>query len=501
MRIFIIIGLAVAVGIVSALLLCNPAEKPLYVRQMIEYSRILEEGEPAYGTEEANSIEKEVIPLIEKATGKIFKEIPRVKLVSRKEIPRILERNRLPKLKRQRNIDRNMAMKSAEKHRKILEAVTLGVYGKLDNILYLCPRNVYPVFRLYAIDETYVQPIIILTIAHELVHALQDQEVNLGTKFSRCIGIEESTALRATLEGHAVFIEELVARQLNFHHAIPLTLKLYKGAPLVFKEPVVQMLYNRDTLRTQQVYLKGRAFIEYHYRKGGSKRLWEIIANPPVATSMIVEPETYSPVRLDSFDYSKILELERLDSFKKRNDALAGETLQFVNVENGKFDLYVALAEVEPKKREDIVSNVKHFQSCIVKYKGRRIGAVNFFLMKNTEYGSRFISATEELKKDYVEKMKSSTLNTVTDFSMDNFDKIDADVSRKMSYTWKPAEGESKKYRFVRISRGNVVLEIEDSLISFEDSEIVTLAETIFDRYEAAQKRHDRETKGETGRV
>ena len=496
MRIFVIIGLAVTVGIVSAVLLFNPAEEPLYVRQMKEYSRILEEGEPAYRTEEANSIVKKVMPLIEKATGKIFKEIPKVKLVSRKEIPRILERNRLPKLGRQRNTDRNRAMGSAEKHRNIREAVTLGFYGKVDKVLYLCPRNVNPVFRLYGIEETYVHPIIILTIVHELVHALQDQEVDLDTKFSRCTGTEESTAFRTTLEGHAVFIEELVARQLNFHHVIPLTLKLYKGAPLLFKEPVVQMLYNRDTLRTEQIYLKGRAFIEYHYSKGGSKRLWEILANPPIATSMIMEPETYSPVRLNSFDYSKILELEELDSFKKRNVTLAGETLQFVNVENGKFDLYVALAEVEPKKREDMISNVRHFQTCIVKYKGRRIGAVSFFLMKNTEYGSRFISATEELKKDYVEKMKSSTLNTVTDFSMDNFDKIDADVSRKMSYTWKPAEGESKKYRFVRISRGNVVLEIEDSLISFEDSEIVTLAETIFDHYEAAQKRHDLETNG-----
>ena len=55
------------------------------------------------------------------------------------------------------------------------------------------------------------------------------------------------------------------------------------------------------------IYSQGKKFIDYHYKKGGNRLLWKILENPPIDTSMIVDPKTYSPKQYDYLNYNKIL--------------------------------------------------------------------------------------------------------------------------------------------------------------------------------------------------
>ena len=58
----------------------------------------VKEGEPAFTLEEAEIFLKEMTPLVEKATGKKFTEIPKVKIIDRDGLEKIIVRDLIPQL-------------------------------------------------------------------------------------------------------------------------------------------------------------------------------------------------------------------------------------------------------------------------------------------------------------------------------------------------------------------------------------------------------------------
>src|SRR4029453_8963832 len=96
----------------------------------------------------------------------------------------------------------------------------LGKYGFVDGTVYLLAGNVRPLFKLCDTDEKQLPAIVKLVVAHELTHALQDQELDLKTTLAAIKNVDASLAISAAIEGQAVFVQDSVGQALELDAAV-----------------------------------------------------------------------------------------------------------------------------------------------------------------------------------------------------------------------------------------------------------------------------------------
>jgi hypothetical protein len=154
------------------------------------------EGDGAYGREVA-----EAIPRIEAATGLKFKQPPKVEVRTREQVREFLTRKFNEDTPAQELAGEEAAYKllgllpDSMDLRKFLLAVldeqVVGYYDPATKVLYV----------VQGADEKTVG----ITVTHELVHALQDQYVNLDSIQKATGDNDRLTAAQAVIEGQAQF--------------------------------------------------------------------------------------------------------------------------------------------------------------------------------------------------------------------------------------------------------------------------------------------------------
>ena len=135
-------------------------------------------------------------------------------------------------------------------------------------------------------------------LAHELAHALADQNYNLA-KFIRQgrKNDDGSTARLAVMEGQATWLmSEFLARKsgqsLKTSPAmVEMMSKLSDSSGGQYPVFENQPLYLRVTLVFP--YTKGMLFQNALFQRDGKKSFGEVFENPPVSTAQIMQPETY----------------------------------------------------------------------------------------------------------------------------------------------------------------------------------------------------------------
>jgi hypothetical protein len=154
------------------------------------------EGDGAYGREVADAV-----PRIEAATGLKFKRPPKVEVRSREQVREFLTRKFNEDTPTQELAGEEAAYKllglipDSMDLRKFLLAVLneqiVGYYDPATKVLYV----------VQGADEKTVG----ITVTHELVHALQDQYVNLDSIQKATDDNDRLTAAQAVIEGQAQF--------------------------------------------------------------------------------------------------------------------------------------------------------------------------------------------------------------------------------------------------------------------------------------------------------
>lgn len=439
---------------------------------------MLAEGEPAYMMKEARSLLKEIVPVVEQAVGRKFIKTPRLKLVNREKIAAVLRLESRPRLA---NLYPNYSDEQLDAlcstHAKLFSVALMGKYGINDGVLYLLPRNLIPIMKLAKVDEQYAQSLLKLIIAHELVHSLQDQETELQ-RIDKITGVDELNAFTATIEGHAVFIQEKVGLEMGLGESVIEMSRLLSAGAVKNDDPAKEIANKVIASQFEQIYLGGKRFIEYHYNQGGNERVWEIVAAPPVKTAMISRPDTYSPVKQGDIDYKSLLDGLEQD--------LGGNDWQVQNFELGEMMIRSAYAKMDERVREEIISQIEHIQSFIAqKADPPCIVNLSVFIIKDGDFSKKYLTALEELAQLSVKEIESSPSMGVKDFFLSDFTGIKADLARKGMFTvfMKNKTGEAKQTLF-RICRDNVILEVLISNLELDDAVVVKLAEKVFARYE-----------------
>ena len=135
-------------------------------------------------------------------------------------------------------------------------------------------------------------------LAHEIAHAIADQNYNLGRFIKQGRKSDDgSTARLAVMEGQATWLmSEVLARKMGQSlKSSPTLLAAMSGVnengsgqfPVFDKSP----LYLRQTLVFP--YTKGMLFQHAAFDRDGQRGFAEVFLNPPVSTQQILHPEKY----------------------------------------------------------------------------------------------------------------------------------------------------------------------------------------------------------------
>ncbi|MHC4447788.1 MAG: hypothetical protein ACYSXF_08425 [Planctomycetota bacterium] len=181
-----------------------------------EMLALFEESAPAYGAEEAEAWVDELLPLVEEFAGRRFRVKPDVRVGDREELTDALGRNLLAQLRRQMPYaDENELWSLVGWQASMLAPAMLGLYDQEQHVVHLAPTNVDPIMSFAEVDPQHLEPFLKIIIAHELTHALQDQQVALRAQLLNLEDPQEVEAFSATIEGHAVFVADRVGKRLG----------------------------------------------------------------------------------------------------------------------------------------------------------------------------------------------------------------------------------------------------------------------------------------------
>lgn len=213
---------------------------------------------PADQEQRLQKVVDEMMVLVEKHSGLAFRKRPKVRAVKAKEWRDIV--------KQAYGIENALEMLDASFR-------TQGLYLAVTDEIVLSPMLVAPLIK--ETDEKaprHVRELVArhkAIVAHELVHALQEQHFSLvsRTRLAHTDGkdADEIRRLKTVVEGHAVLVEELIVEE----------------------ELGVEDYLQRGPYGTQSFYLTGRRYFLHLLRTSGMKAVRESLANPPTLAALL----------------------------------------------------------------------------------------------------------------------------------------------------------------------------------------------------------------------
>jgi hypothetical protein len=230
----------------------------------------------------------EFVPKIEKATGLTFKTPPKVESRTRDEVGTFVRRQ----LESERARTQLAGQESAYKLlglvpdtmnlmallQKLLEEQIVGYYDPATKVLYVVEGAPSVLLRQ--------------TVSHELVHALQDQYVNIDSVQAQVDNADRQSAAQAVLEGQAVLL------QLRLDPNAGPMLKMPGGWDRIrdaMKDAQTGMPVFSSAPRTVREgllfpYLGGADFVRRFIEKRPEK---ELLADLPISTKQILNDAAY----------------------------------------------------------------------------------------------------------------------------------------------------------------------------------------------------------------
>jgi hypothetical protein len=230
---------------------------------------------PAFSLDQARTWLGEMRPLVEALTGRKFRRDPQLELVEWQQLGKVLANEKMLPLQTgggSGGLAGRLLELAALPSTLPLTPFIIGKYGTASRTVYLLPRNTAAVMKLAKLGPEDVEAIVKLTICHELVHALQDDHLDL----SECLRDAQTSGdpmapFNVVMEGHAMLIQAQVAEHLGLRTPQA----ALEGLLLGKEEEAV------EGTRMSQVYRLGLDYMGREFVEGGCDRLWERLHEPP----------------------------------------------------------------------------------------------------------------------------------------------------------------------------------------------------------------------------
>ncbi|MHB0939324.1 MAG: stalk domain-containing protein [Armatimonadota bacterium] len=425
----------------------------------------MKEAEPAYTLADVERYLAELVPMVEGVAGRKFTTTPAVRLAKRRELVPVMATEMAPLYRNTFGNDEMEVHSLARMGAKSGAPAVLGKYGLKDQALYLLPGNIAPIEHAAKISPMHREALIKLIIAHELTHALQDQVVDLEAQMAKAGTLEKMLACSAIAEGFAVYVQDGVAEKLKASStaremARMLAIAITPSGPTMFLGQSGSMQSFRE------IYLGGRDFIDWQVQRNGLETAWQILASPPVKTSVILHPERYAGDARPEVDLTPVLReaVLKLGAVKKK----------MLTLELGEITLREFFALLEAQERDGFTAGLDQFYLSA----GQTEEADNVMLMLATFNDQAqlepFAKAIEKLVYQQFRYQK------VTGDKQSPLEGITADFTRKRVI----AAGD-QRLTIVSAGRGKLLLILALDSSTKTDKELAGILEEAFKQVDA----------------
>lgn len=249
---------------------------------------------------------------IERLTGRPFTKLPPIRVISEDDLAtHLAQPMREAMIRMGAHVKRDGSPMSeleitvrtrAQAYR--LVSRTLGLYDHAEKAILLIPSTAERLGKKRAWSPETIRRVTRLALAHELVHALQDQSADLSTRLDALTG-EPEKCLLAVSEGHAVVVTDAIAETLGWTTANLVLGGLITGveeaAPGTTPGTPLPPAIDLHGAPSSSVYLAGTAFVRHHVGTSLPSG-WALFASPPKAWADVLDPKRFAPPALDPPD-------------------------------------------------------------------------------------------------------------------------------------------------------------------------------------------------------
>ncbi|MDF1810933.1 MAG: hypothetical protein P1V20_01925, partial [Verrucomicrobiales bacterium] len=211
--------------------------------------------EPSFSDAEIQSMAVDLIPLVEELNERKFNSPPKVAVSGNFEMIQILGNDLIPQYQKQfPEVSKSSIFLRSYISAGLFAPALMGKYGVTDKAVYVLPENVKATMEARNIPDKLDRDLMKIIIAHELTHALQDQEVDLNSSLLKVKNPDASLAFQALIEGHAVYIQNAAARRLKLQDAAKAGRDMLTAPEQDGEEWLVNQVAMADAVKWESIY-------------------------------------------------------------------------------------------------------------------------------------------------------------------------------------------------------------------------------------------------------
>lgn len=237
--------------------------------------------------EKVDAIRDRMLVLVEKHSGRKFRKRPKMVIAKAAQVANRLSVEILDQYRFQfpRSRERDLKRQATS----FAQSMALGLLGKFDfrsKVLYVTPRRFDQLVKLELLLPEDKQALLELVVAHELTHALQDESFDLVKRPYR--GQAALNAWQVVIEGHATYLQNVIARELGYERAARAFDDVVLGRKLKYARAFA-LRYQR--LNSIAFYYEGSRYFADLVAARGKGAQWQPFANPPRNASFALDKE------------------------------------------------------------------------------------------------------------------------------------------------------------------------------------------------------------------
>jgi len=227
----------------------------------------------------------ELQPVVEKVCGRKFKQPPVAVLSDSGDMMRVFRVELGPQVTAMyKGQARSRIRRALQLRADMLGASVIGKYEFASGEVLVVPERVMQNLAIFGEpDNDDGDPgrdpanVLRLFVAHELVHALQDQEMQFGKRYAATTRMDVIDSLALRTEGHAVMASELVMEELGLTTTKKVAPAIISGSqkPLQGTGSFLESRMNR--CRSALLYLTGADLMYEARKQGGNDKVWQIL--------------------------------------------------------------------------------------------------------------------------------------------------------------------------------------------------------------------------------
>jgi hypothetical protein len=409
---------------------------------------------------------------VESVLGATFDPKLELKIVDVKHVAKVIAAENLPMV-RLRQPDEEKAVAEAQRLSDAIAEMLFAKYAWSSREFLVITKSWNKQAKLLERPELGADDTLRAVMVHELVHALDDAEFDLGAILARTTSIDATTAFNAVVEGHAQHAARRVCAERGWSdgfEAFTAAIGAIPESSAKSGEAVMTLLRVQSANMTF-AYHDGEDFITAIEIAGGKDAVARAFREPPRDGETILHPEWF----LDPKTRPAVLyDLEpALDHFAQRF-AVDTWTTQRLTLQSAQ--IAAALALLPEERTRPIIDSIRAARMLAA----NPTAAPNSKLVAlvviefDTDASARtYVDAAAELGKIKDEKMKTGTvrITSSTSSAIERPDVYGAVQEKKMKVGFQTVEVVT-----VDVGRGKVVVETIFSAEPIEFEAHVTLA-------------------------